>query len=138
MIKGDQDSTPVLSITSDSSPGYLRARAFDVYRQSQWYEAPYQEALFPEKNTPFGMYFVGGRNLFRLRSTGDSNYEHMTIRHESMLADAVFTPLGISFIEAPFNYLQRGASQETFRRQDSNRRIQSQGRSASTWFILYF
>jgi hypothetical protein len=107
MIKGDQDPTPVLSITSDSSPGYLRARAFDVYRQSQWYEAPYQEALFPEQNTPFGMYFVGGRNLFRLRSTGDSNYEHMTIRHESMLADAVFTPLGISFIEAPFNYLQR-------------------------------
>ena len=107
MIKGDQDPTPVLSITSDSSPGYLRARAFDVYRQSQWYETPYQEALFPEKNTPFGMYFVGGRNLFRLRSTGDSNYEHMTIRYESMLANVVFTPLGTSFIEAPFNYLQR-------------------------------
>jgi len=107
MIKGDQDPTPVLGITSDSSPGYLRARAFDVYRKSQWYEAPYQEALFPEQNTPFGMYFVGGRNLFRLRGTGDSNYEHMTIRHESMLADVVFTPLGTSFIEAPFNYLQR-------------------------------
>jgi len=107
MIKGDQDTTPVLTITSDSSPDYLRARAFDVYRQSQWYEAPLQEALFPEKNTPFGMYFVGGRNLFRLRDTGDSNYEHMTIRHESMLADAVFTRLGTSFIEAPFNYLQR-------------------------------
>ena len=107
MIKGDQDSTPVLGITCDSSPGYLRARAFDVYRKSQWYEAPYQEALFPEQNTPFGMYFVGGRNLFRFRSTGDSNYEHMTIRHESMLADVVFTPLGTSFIEAPFNYLQR-------------------------------
>ena len=107
MIKGDQDPTPVLSITSDFSPDYLRARAFDVYRQSQWYEAPYQELLFPEKNTPFGMYFVGGRNLFRLRGTGDSNYEHMIIRHESMLADAVFTPLGTSFIEAPFDYLQR-------------------------------
>ena len=107
MLKGDQDPTPVLSITCDSNPGYLRARAFDVYRQSQWYEAPYQELLFPEKNTPFGMYFVGGRNLFRLRGTGDSNYEHMIIRHESMLADAVFTPLGTSFIEAPFDYLQR-------------------------------
>jgi hypothetical protein len=107
MIKGDQDPTPMLSITCDSNPGYLRARAFDVYRQSQWYEAPYQEAIFPEQNTPFGMYFVGGRNLFRLHNTGDSNYEQMTIRHESMLADAVFTPLGIYFIEAPFNYLQR-------------------------------
>ena len=107
MIKGDQDPTPVLSITSDSSPGYLRARAFDVYRQSQWFEAPYKGELFPEKNTPFGMYFVGGRNLFRLSSTGDSNYEQMTIRHESKLADVVFTRLGTSFIEAPFNYLQR-------------------------------
>ncbi|MHC4324413.1 MAG: transglutaminase-like domain-containing protein [Planctomycetota bacterium] len=107
MIMGDQDPTPVLGITCDSSPGYLRARAFDMYRQSQWYEAPHQELLFPEKNTPFGMYFVGGKNLFRLRNTDDSNYEYMAIRHESRLADAVFTPLGISFIEAPFNYLQR-------------------------------
>ncbi|MFC1604093.1 transglutaminase family protein [Planctomycetota bacterium] len=107
MIKGDQDPTPALSIMCDSNPGYLRARAFDVYRQSQWYEAPYKEVIFPEKNTPFGMYFVGGRNLFRLRSRNDSEYEHMNIRHESRLADAVFTPLGVSFIEAPFNYIQR-------------------------------
>ena len=107
MIKGDQDQTPVLSITCDGSPGYLRARAFDVYRQSQWYEAPYQEALFPEQNTPFGMYLVGGRNLFRLRNTGNADYEQMTIRHESMLADALFAPLGASYIEAPFNYIQR-------------------------------
>ena len=107
MIKGDQDTTPVLSITSDSSPGYLRARAFDVYRQSQWYEAPYKEVLFPEKNTPFGMYFVGGRNFFQLRNSDDSNYTHIAIRHESMLADAVFSPLGASFIEVPFNYIQR-------------------------------
>ncbi len=106
MIKGDQDTTTALSIMSDSSPGYLRARAFDMYRQSQWYEAPYKELLLAENNTPFGMYFVGGRNLFRLHSAGETNYEQMTIRHESMLADAVFSPLGTSFIEAPFNYLQ--------------------------------
>ena len=107
MIMGDQDPTPALTITCDGNPGYLRARAFDIYRQSRWYEAPYQEALFPEKNTPFGMYFVGGRNLFRLGDTVDSDYEFMTIRHESMLAGALFSPLGASFIEVPFNYLQR-------------------------------
>jgi hypothetical protein len=107
MIMGDQDPTPALNIISDNNPGYLRAKAFDVYRQSQWYEAPYQEALFPEKNTPFGMYFVGGRNLFRLGGTIDSSYEQMTIRHESMLSDAMFTPLGASFIEVPLNYLRR-------------------------------
>ena len=107
MIKSEQDTSPALTIMSDRNPGYLRARAFDMYRQSQWYEAPYKGELFPEKNTPFGMYFVGGRNLFRLRETNDSNYELMTIRHESMLADSVFTPLGTSFIEIPFDYLQR-------------------------------
>jgi len=107
MIKGDQDTTPALSIISESNPGYLRARAFDMYRQSQWYDAPYKEVLFAEKNTPFGMYFVGGRNLFRLHSTGDTYYEQMTIRHESMLADAVFSPLGTSFIEVQFEYVQR-------------------------------
>jgi hypothetical protein len=107
MIQGDQDATPALSITSGSSPGYLRARAFDVYRQSQWYEAPYQELLFPEQNTPFGMYLVGGKNLFRLHSTDESDYEQMTIRHESRLADAIFAPLGASFIEVPLNYIQR-------------------------------
>ena len=107
MIKGDQDPTPALGIISDSSPGYLRAMAFDVYRQSQWYEAPYKDVIFPEQNTPFGMYFVGGRNLFRLRSKDSSGYQHMNIRHESRLADAVFTPLGASFIEAPFNYIQQ-------------------------------
>ncbi|MBN2594446.1 MAG: transglutaminase domain-containing protein [Sedimentisphaerales bacterium] len=107
MIKAEQDPTPVLSITSDSNPAYLRARAFDMYRQSQWFEAPYQELMFPEKNTPFGMYFVGGRNLFRLRGTDDSDYEQMTIRHEFGLADAVFAPLGASFIQIPFDYLRR-------------------------------
>jgi hypothetical protein len=107
MIKGDQDPTPALSIMSDSSPGYLRARAFDMYRQSQWFEAPHKELLFAEKNTPFGMYFVGGRNLFRLHRAGDTNYEQMTIRHESMIADAVFSPLGTSFIQLPFEYVQR-------------------------------
>jgi transglutaminase-like putative cysteine protease len=107
MMKSEQDTTPALSITSDSSPGYLRARAFDMYRQSQWFEAPYQEVMFPEKNTPFGMYFVGGRNLFRLRGTDESDYEQMTIRHESGMADAVFAPLGASFIQIPYNFLRR-------------------------------
>jgi hypothetical protein len=107
MIKGDQDPTPALSIAYDSSPGYLRARAFDVYRKSQWYEAPHQEVLFPEQNTPFGMYLVGGKNFFRLHGTGESDYEQMAIRHEYKLADAIFAPLGASFIEVPLNYLQR-------------------------------
>jgi transglutaminase-like putative cysteine protease len=106
-IKAEQDSTPALSIASDGSPGYLRARAFEVYRQSEWHDLSYREALFPEQNKPFGMYFVGRTNFFRLNETDASECKYMTIRHESLFADAVFTPLGTSFLEAPLNLLLR-------------------------------
>ncbi len=106
-IKAEQDPTPALSIMCDGSPGYLRARAFDVYRQSEWHDLSYREALFPEQNKPFGMYFVGRTNFFRLNQTDASECRYMTIRHESPFADAVFTPLGTSFLEAPVNLLLR-------------------------------
>ena len=107
LIKGDQDPTPVLSIICDVSPGYLRARAFDVYRQSEWHDLSYQEALFPEQSKPFGMYFAGRTNIFRLNEGEASKCKYMTIRHESRFVDAIFTPLGTSFLEAPFNLLLR-------------------------------
>jgi transglutaminase-like putative cysteine protease len=106
-IKGDPDPTPVLSITCDSSPGYLRARAFDVYRQSEWLDLSLREALFPEQNRPFGMYIIGRTNLFRLNNADVSRHNYMTIRHEFWFADTMFTPLGTSFLEAPLNLLLR-------------------------------
>ncbi len=107
LLKGDQDPTPALSIKSDSSPGYLRARAFEVYRQSEWQNLSYQEAILPEQNMPFGMYFVGRTNIFRLDKKNASTCKYMTVKHESRFANAVFTPLGTSFLEAPFNLMLR-------------------------------
>lgn len=107
LIKGEQDPTPALSIICDDRPGYLRARAFEVYRQSEWHDLSYREAIFPEQNKPFGMYFVGRTNFFRLDETDASECKYMTIRHESLFADAMFTPMGTSFLEAPFNLLLR-------------------------------
>jgi len=107
LLKGDQDLTPALSIKSDSSPGYLRARAFEVYRQSEWQNLSYQEAILPEQNMPFGMYFVGRTNIFRLDKKDASTCKYMTVKHESRFANAVFTPLGTSFLEAPFNLMLR-------------------------------
>jgi len=108
-IKEDPDPTPILSITCDTNPGYLRARAFDVYRlsdrQSEWLDLSYHEALFPEQNRPFGMYLVGRTNLFRLNNADVSRHNYMTIRHEFWFADTMFTPLGTSFLEAPLNLL---------------------------------
>jgi len=107
LLKGDQDPTPALSIKSDSNPGYLRARAFEVYRQSEWQNLSYQEAILPEQNMPFGMYFVGRTNVFRLDKKDASTCKYMTVKHESRFANAVFTPLGTSFLEAPFNLMLR-------------------------------
>ncbi|MFH1717823.1 MAG: transglutaminase domain-containing protein [Planctomycetota bacterium] len=106
-IKGDQDPTPALSISCDSCPGYLRAKAFEFYRESEWHDWSHKEPVFPEQNRAFGMYFAGRKNIFRLDDKDVSDCEYMTIRHESQLADAVFTPLGTSFVEAPLNLLLR-------------------------------
>jgi hypothetical protein len=107
LIKADQDPTPVLSITCDGSPGYLRARAFEIYRQSEWHDLSHQEPLFPVQNMPFGMYFLGRTNIFRLNETDASRCKYMTIRHEFRFADTMFTSLGTSFVEAPLNLLLR-------------------------------
>ncbi len=117
LMKGNLDPTPVLSISCDSSPGYLRARAFDVYRhsfdvyrhsrQSEWHDLSYREALFPEQNRPFSGYFIGRTNLFRLNKADASSCNYMKIRHEFQFADTVFTPLGTIFLEAPVNLLLR-------------------------------
>lgn len=107
LIKGELDPTPVLSITSDVSPGYLRARAFDVYLQSEWHDLSHREAIFPEQNMPFGMYSVRRTNVFRLDRTDASRCKYMTVRHESKFDDTMFTPMGTFFIEAPVNLLMR-------------------------------
>ncbi|MCP4262345.1 MAG: transglutaminase domain-containing protein [Planctomycetes bacterium] len=106
-IKGELDPTPALSISSDVSPGYLRARAFDVYRQNEWQDLSHQEELSPEQNMPFGMYFVGRTNVFSLEKTDASRCKYMKIKHESRFGDTMFTPLGTSFIEAPVDLLRR-------------------------------
>jgi hypothetical protein len=103
LIKGDQDPTPALSIVCDSSPGYLRARAFDVYHKSEWHDLSYRDEILPEQKKPFGMYFIGRKNIFRIHETGASDHRYMTVQHESRFADAVFTPLGTSSLEAPLN-----------------------------------
>jgi hypothetical protein len=108
LIKGELDPTPALSISSDVNPGYLRAKAFDVYLQSEWHDLSSREAIFPEPtNMPFGVYFLGRTNVFSLNKVEASRCQFMTIRHQSQFDDTMFTPLGTSFIEAPLDVLMR-------------------------------
>ncbi|MBN1804145.1 MAG: transglutaminase domain-containing protein [Sedimentisphaerales bacterium] len=107
LIKAEQDPTPVLSILSDTNPGYLRARAFDVYFQSEWHDLSHREAMFPEQDLPFGMHFLGRSNVFSLKKTDTSQPRYMTVRHQMRFDGTMFTPLGTSFIEAPVDVLMR-------------------------------
>jgi transglutaminase-like putative cysteine protease len=102
-IKEDADSAPVLTVTG-SNPVYLRAMVFETYKQSAWHDVSSWEALAPEQSMSFGMLVVG-RAVFRLH--GAEAAGEVTIRHESSIGDAMFTPLGTCFVEAPFHLLQR-------------------------------
>lgn len=107
LMKGEQDPTPALSIKCDGSPGYLRANAFDVYRESEWLGYTHKQEIFPQQGGPFGIYFAGRRNTFRLDRRDAADCQYMTIQHESRFADAVFTPLGTLSLEAPFHLVFR-------------------------------
>ncbi len=105
-IKEDPDTTPVLKVTCDGAPGYLRARAFETYLRSEWLNQSPAESIFPEQNAPlFGLPLLG--RTYRFRLNDKSAPRSMIVRHEMMIADAIFTPLGISSIEAPFRSLER-------------------------------
>jgi hypothetical protein len=102
-----QDPTPVLTITADEAPGYLRAEAFEVYRQSEWHDLSFQEAVFPQQGNPFSVYLAGRTNTFRLTDREPADCKSMIIRHEFRFDRTAFTPLGTCSIEAPLNLLLR-------------------------------
>lgn len=115
-IKEDMDSSPVLTVTGDSNPTYLRAMAFETYRPSEWIDRSYPEPIEAEQNTSFSI--MGRTYLFRLHGKGSQTrsdafgvrseaLRHVTVRHEVSIGDVLFTPLGTCTVEAPFGFLNR-------------------------------
>ncbi len=100
----EQDTTAALAIESDEAPGYLRARAFEIYRQSQWHDLSYQEAIFPQQGN---LYIANRTSLFRLYPEDAADARSMVIRHELEFGDAAFSPLGTSHVEASFKLVLR-------------------------------
>jgi len=98
------DPTPIVKITCDHNPGYLRACAFEGYTQAQWYDRSPHEALRP---TP-GLSLQAGRRRFMLSNADVSNSLSMTIQHKTDLADTVFTRLGTTAIDLSVGALLRG------------------------------
>jgi transglutaminase-like putative cysteine protease len=111
-IMEDANPDPVLRITGDASPGYLRAMAFLTYRQSEWIDTSARDPVPPQENR-----WISRTNLFRLNNREPSR--EMTVRHESTVIDALFTPLGVCTIEAPLNTLERDDDDGTLRTRES-------------------
>ncbi len=107
MLSVIQDPTPALTITCDEAPGYLRAEAFEVYRQSEWLDLSFREPVFPQQSSPFRVYLAGRTNTFRLTEREPSDVKSMTIRHELRFGRTAFTPLGTCSVDAPLNLLLR-------------------------------
>jgi len=104
LVLEEQDTAPALTIESDEMPGYLRGRVFEIYRQSQWLDLSYQEAIFPQQG---GLHFATRMNVFRLHEDDAADARSMTIRHEFQFDDAAFAPLGLTYVEASFKLLLR-------------------------------
>jgi protein-glutamine gamma-glutamyltransferase len=101
----DRDTTVALTINAKEAPGYLRARAFDVYDQTEWRSSAARETIVVQRSR-------GPRrnrtHVFRFRTLPASDVKSMTIRHEVEFdGDAVFTPLGTSAIKVMPRFLER-------------------------------
>ncbi|MEN6577197.1 MAG: transglutaminase-like domain-containing protein [Phycisphaerales bacterium] len=99
-IMEDLNAEPVLKITSDACPGYLRAVAFHTYSQSEWIDQSHWEGIYGEQS-----HLLGRMNVYRL-SNRAANRE-MTIRHANIVIDGMFTPLGVCSVETPLAMLER-------------------------------
>ena len=77
-----QDRSRALTITSADPPGYLRAAAFEVYRQSEWSDLASHEEIRPEPGGLLGTYLTSRTNTFRLNEREPAQPKSMTIRHE--------------------------------------------------------
>jgi hypothetical protein len=86
--------------------------AFLTYRPMEWHDVSTRPYIYPEETR-----LIGRMNLFRL-SDRQANRE-MTVRHESAVIDALFTPLGACSIEAPFEALERDDDDGTLRSRET-------------------
>jgi len=99
-IMEDTNPQVVLRVESEGSPGYLRAMGFEAFRQSEWSNLSYMDLMVGERDS-----LLGRSYSYQLSDREPSR--KMTVRHESVVIDAMFTPLGTCSLEAPYDRLYR-------------------------------
>ena len=101
----DQDTVVALTIRADRPPGYLRARAFERYDQSQWRSALPKETIVGQ---PSMKPIKNNLHVFRFRTIDASDLKSMTLRYEAEFdAGTAFSPLGMSALKVLPKVVQR-------------------------------
>lgn len=107
----DPEQEPILTITSNTPPGYLRARAFDMYRSSKWTTYISTESVFPMKEKPPAQVPLPSKeNVFRLTKREATQWKDLHIEPHTTEKQVVFTPLGVGYIEMAARRLSRDES----------------------------
>lgn len=91
-MKTDQDLNPILKIKSASRPEYLRAKAFEIYRNSAWKDLSFEEAIF-SKGTRIALALGGMVGLYPMKPSFALETREMTIEHLMDMGQTMFTPL---------------------------------------------
>lgn len=91
LMKTEQDLSPILKITSASQPEYIRARAFETYRNSAWTGHSFEEAIV-SKGTHIG-FKLGVVGLYQMKPPFSVVPREMGIEHLVDMGPTMFTPL---------------------------------------------
>lgn len=100
--KQNAESRVALRVYADDSPGYLRGRAFDTYRNSQWRNSSRQVPLTPTKQSDAA---PGGPQTFSLIPLKGKPCQRLEIWPNEPFKEVVFTPPGLVALEIPVDNL---------------------------------
>ncbi|HOL66019.1 MAG TPA: transglutaminase domain-containing protein [bacterium] len=97
-----REASPVLRVYSQRRPGYLRGRAYEEYRRSEWGSVASRRDL----SALTGVRTPAGRNFFAIRKTAGKNLLTFDIWPAPQVEEGMFAPLYTVYVLAPVNVLE--------------------------------
>lgn len=97
----DPDQEPILTITGDvTNPMYLRARAFDDFRESIWHTYANSKRISPIQNRlPDNVSLPAQTQVFKLTEGDEGPWNIIHIKQRLKQSETMFTPLGCGYVE---------------------------------------
>ncbi|NQV31096.1 MAG: hypothetical protein HQ515_00290, partial [Phycisphaeraceae bacterium] len=90
-----EDLEITLRVTSDLTPGYLRAQTFDNYREGEWISRSATD-VFQPNSTRVDISLGNRVGVYKIRKHLDSRTHSMVVKHVTPLGDATFLPVNVS------------------------------------------